>query len=228
MLRERIAQHARATLPQPAADEAIDVLDRYLRMQQRVRELGPGDLRLDAIRERFARVRQIRREELGDAVARAMFGARDQVIEVEVERRAVLADPSLTAEERTQRLDALEESLPEGERIARAAATAPLRLRGEVEQLRAAGATDAEIFAHRERVAGSAAAQRLAEVDRRRTQWTDHWNAYRVERALVLSGSISLEPDVRDARLEALRRKHFREEELPRARYLDQLELHGR
>lgn len=226
-LRERIAQHARDTLRQPAADEAIAVLDRYLRMQERVRALGAGELRLEAIRERFARVREIRREELGAAVAEAMFGDQDRVIDVEIERRALLADASLPADERERRIGALEARLPEAERRARERATAPLRLRNEVEQLRAAGATEQQIFAHRERAAGRAAAERLAEVDRRRAQWQQHWDAYRGERTRVLASSTSLAPDAREALLEPVRRKHFDADELARARYLDRLDLHG-
>jgi lipase chaperone LimK len=226
VLRERIAQHARQNLAQPAADEAIDVLDRYLRMQERVRELGPNEVTLEKIRERFARVREIRREELGEAVAEAMFADQDQVIHVEIERRAVLFDPSLAPEERNRRLRELEATLPPEERAAREAASAPLRLRDEVERMRAAGATDAEIFAHRERAVGKEAAGRLAEVDRRRARWKADWAAYRDERARILADSTSLAPDARDALLEPVRRKHFgTEEELVRARYLDQLEL---
>ena len=224
-LRERIAEHARGRLATAAADEAIDVLDRYLRMQQRVRELGSGELDLEKIRARFARVREIRREELGEAVANAMFGDRDRVIEVEIERRRVLADPSLAAEARARRLEELEQSLPAAERAARERATAPLRLRNEVERMRSAGASDADVFAFRERSVGKAAAERLAEVDRRRAQWQTHWESYKPERARVLASSRSLAPDARDARLEPVRRAHFSQDELPRARYLDRLEL---
>jgi lipase chaperone LimK len=116
--------------------------------------------------------------------------------------------------------------LPAEERLARERAMAPLRLRSEVEQMRSSGASDREIFAYRERQVGAEAAERLAEVDLRRAQWSEHWQSYGPERARVLAGSSSLAAGTRDALLEPLRRRHFVGDELARARYLDQLELH--
>ncbi len=226
VVRERIAAYAREKLAPPAADEAIDVLDRYLRMQERTLALGPGPLTLAGLRERFAQVRQIRRDELGAALASAMFGAQDRVLELELERRAVLSDASLATDERERRIAELDRNLPAEERAARERAAAPLRLRNEVEQMRSSGASDQEIFAYRERQIGRDAAERLADVDRRRALWKEHWESYGQERARILRSSTSLAPDARDALLEPLRRRHFSYAELSRARYLDQLELH--
>ena len=85
---------------------------------------------------------------------------------VDLERRDVRRDDTLSEDERAERLEALEQRLPAPVREARRRAAAPARAWSEVEALRAAGASEDEIFAARERHLGREAAERLAERDR--------------------------------------------------------------
>jgi lipase chaperone LimK len=220
VIRGRIALHVLEHLPPDAAAEAIAVLDRYLSFRRAARELAaservPGDLE-----RRWQWVRELRREHFGPELEAALYGEEEARTLVDLERREVLRDQSLSREEREQRLAALEERLPERVRAARRRAEAPLRVRREVERLRESGASEAEVFAARQRAFGAAAAERLAALDRRRADWQERLAAYRSERDALLADP-DLSAQEREAALETLRRSTFAAEELARVRALD-------
>ena len=73
-----------------------------------------------------------------------------------------------------------EGTLAPSELQARAVTEGPLRLRAQVEGLRATGeATSAEIWTLRAEAYGSSAADRLAQLDRQRTEWNERLETYR-------------------------------------------------
>jgi lipase chaperone LimK len=137
-------------------------------------------------------------------------------------RRAVLADPTLSAAERDRRLAEIDARLPAAVREARAAATAPIDELNRELAMRAAGASDAQIAAARTAALGADAAARLAELDRSRTAWDARLTRFRAARAAVLADP-QLDDAERRRRIAALLESSFTPEERIRVEALDRI-----
>jgi lipase chaperone LimK len=219
VIRQRILDEIHHRLAPPADAEAVAFLDRYLGYREAVRTLAESGGAQHDLERRLQWLRELRRDHFG-ADAEALFGTSEATLLVDLERRRVWTDPDLGPSERDERLALLEESLPEHEREARRRARAPTRVGEEVRRLRAEGADAREVFAVREEAFGSEAALRLAALDEERARWDARFDAYQVEREALLT-ELGNDPGRYRARLDALRREHFEEEELLRVRVLD-------
>lgn len=219
----RIVAEIHGRLSGEAARDAEALLDRYLLFRAELRELAEGAAAPGDLEQRLQWVRELRRKHFGASVAEALFGEREDVARIDLERRRVALDASLDTAERRERLAALEEQLPEEVREARRSARAPQRANAEVAALREAGASDDDVFALRERRFGRDAAERLASLDAERSAWEGRLEAYRAERDQLLASDdlAALNDEERAAALDALRDQHFEESEVVRVRALD-------
>ena len=203
MIRARIVAEIRARLPASAVAGAEAFFASYLGYRAAAEALFATEPASEDLERRFQRIREIRREAFGAGVAADLFAEEEHVTEVDLARRRVAQDASLSREERERRLAALEAELPEAERAARAEVRQAVDLRAAEAALRAAGAGDAEIRAERERRVGPDAAARLAELDVERAEWSARVESWRAERdALRTRGAT-------DAELAALRDERF-------------------
>jgi lipase chaperone LimK len=223
VIRQRIVDHIRSQLQGEAARDAEALLDDYLAFREELRELveaqeAPGDLE-----RRLLWTVELRRKHFSPAVADALFRAEEDTLWIDLERRRVATDASLDPDERRARLAALEEQLPESVREARSRARAPRRVRAEVAAIRAAGASEADVFALRERYFGTDAAERLATLDSQQVLWAQRLDAYRLERDdLLASGRLAeLSQTESEAALDELRHEHFDASEVIRVRAMD-------
>jgi lipase chaperone LimK len=216
VIQARIEAAIRTRLSGAARGAALD--SRPPTYRARGRTLADGELgvttRPSASRRSGAAPRQLRRGGCRRAVRRR---GRSRAVVV---ARRIAADPALSADERAA-LAALV-AWPEV-RESRAAVTAPLRLARDEAALRAAGGAPEEIQALREHAVGSEAADRLAALDQRRTEWQGRVDAYRDERAAI-DRDASLSDEQRETALEALRVRHFSGAELLRIRALDRMQ----
>lgn len=214
-LRALIVAEIEARLPATAATEAVALLDRYLEYRRQARATAErGEIPIE-LRERFTRLRELRRAVLGDAVAEAFFGGEEAVLAVDLERREILRDATLPERERERRLWEIEQRLPEHVREARAAAFRPAQLQQDEQQLRAAGGSEDEIRALRLETVGEAATERLEQLDREELEWQNRLDAYRTERARI-AGAPGLSEAERAARIADLRGARFSATELLR------------
>ncbi len=220
-VRARIVAHARRALPPDAAAEAVALLDRYLAYRERMRALATGDAAPSDLERRLQWVRELRREVFGAEIAEALFGQEEEVVRVDLERRRLAEDASLAPQERAARMQALEEQLPESIRDARRRATAPQRVRAEVDALRAAGGNDADVFALREAAFGRAAAERLAALDAERARWNARLASYTAARDAIAADS-KLAPGERRDAIDRLRSARFDAREELRVRALEE------
>lgn len=220
-IRSRIVAYIRGTLPDPAAADAEALLDTYLRYRERMRTLTMSGTPPADLDRRFQWIREERRSAFGAELAETLFGEEERVVSLDLERRAVLSDASLSRDEKARRLEEIESRLPDPVRQARRRASAPARVAREVEALRAAGASEREVFVARERELGSEAAERLASLDRENDAWQARIDAFRAERARILADA-SLSAAEREARADALLAERFDERERLRVRALEQ------
>ena len=218
-IRARIVAEITKRLPAAGAQEAIDLLDRYLAYRERVRALQASGAPNDA-QQRLAQLHDIRRETFGDASAAALFGEEEQMQSVDLQRRQLLSDQTLTPEERERSVEALEQQLPAAARQARSEATTLLHLQADEQQLREAGGSADDIHALREQRFGAEAADRLDALDGERAAWLRRLDDYRSARQKI-EGDAALTPDARARAIEALRAERFTPEERLRVAALD-------
>jgi len=217
-IRDRAVHAIGARLHAPADREAEELLDRYLAYRDRARDLTADG----TVADRLEAIRALRRETLGVATAAQLFSDEDARDDATVLAHATAEDPSLTPEERTARLAALEAALPDDVR----AATLPLRLGQEEAALAASGASPAEVHALRERTVGPEATARLEALDRERAAWQRRFDAYRAER-VAIEADASRTPAERQATIAQLRAERFAPEERRRVEALDRADVPG-
>jgi lipase chaperone LimK len=130
-------------------------------------------------------------------------------------------DEDLSEEQKQARVKELETMLPEKIRQQRAAARVHDDLRATEEEMRASGASDEELYAVRSQALGDEAAQRLADLDERRADFTRRLREYRSEKESLDSTAMD-EADKANALL-TLRQSYFSEKEIRRVNALDKL-----
>jgi len=202
--RARIVAEIARRLPEPAASEAVALLDRYLDYRTRASSLGTGGDLTEGV-ESLARLRA---EVLGPANSRALFGDDQAVAAHAAEAARIAADGSLSPDERARRIAALDAGLPAAAREARARALGPLALAKAEAQLRAHGATAEDIRKLREQTVGPEAAARLAALDERRAQWQRRLDDFRTARQAIESDA-TLDVAERDRRIQELVTERF-------------------
>ncbi len=218
-IRARIVAAIESRLPRDAAHAAIDLLDRYLTYRDRAQRVPAAATTPE---ERLQQLHALRRAVFGVADAEALFADEDARDGVTVERLRLAADPSLSAEERQARVQALEAQLPESERAARNAALLPAQLARDEAQLRAAGGSDAEVRTLREAAVGPEGADRLEALDRQRADWQARVDQYRAERDSI-EQDVTRTPEERSAAIASLLAERFTPQEQIRVRALERI-----
>ncbi len=224
-LRARIEAEIARRLSPDAARDATAFLDRYLRYRADAANTA-SDARLAAsadLERRLQWLRELRTQHFGPELAATLFGDEERALVVAIDERRVESDASLSEAQKTARLEALEQQLPDSVRRAREASAAPLRLFQAEQQLRARGGSEAELRALREGMVGTEATARLEERDRSRLAWNQRLDAYRAERDAIVANS-ALDPAARKAAIEAVRAEHFDARERIRIRVIDEID----
>lgn len=105
-----VHDHIAARLQPPAQQEAIELWERYLRYRQAVSRLngyGVGQQNLARTKEFLAQRLALRKQVLQD-VALTWFGTEEAADQEQMERLEIMADQSLTPQQRKDRLTALD------------------------------------------------------------------------------------------------------------------------
>ena len=215
-IRARVLAAIRERLDEPAAGQAVALLDKYMSLRQAARDQKDG---LGSEAEPSARleaIRRLRREHFTEDEASALFGAEEQEDAVAAAKSEIARDPKLSPEERAEKIAALDAELPEEARKAREESRQPLNQQAEEASLRAAGATDEEIRQHRVATVGVEAADRLQDLDQQRADFQQRVDAFRQERARLVAS----DPDARRVAELALLEKSFSPPEQLRVRAL--------
>ncbi|MBW8807882.1 MAG: hypothetical protein JF591_03420, partial [Lysobacter sp.] len=151
----------------------------------------------------MARVRALRRERLGQALADSWYAQEERDYDRADARRKLWADRSLDPAERARRLAELDADLDPQQRELQARSAqldVAMQQSREFERNRTDAGTR---FAQREALYGRDAAQRLAELDQRKAQWNDRVRSYAAQRQRVLA-DLDLSDAQRQQRLSGL------------------------
>ena len=218
----RIQAEIGKRLGPPADAQATEFLGRYMSYRDRARALGAGHSEEAGLRERFQRVRDLRREMFGEEVADRLFGQEDAAAEIAITQREIAEDPSLSDQEKAARIAELYDDLPEPMRKAREESMAAIKLRQDEEKMRRDGADEEQIRRMRVERFGEEAADRLDALDREDAEWSSRLLAFRQERQRIRSDS-SLTAEQREGAVARLMEELFDERERIRVLALDEI-----
>jgi len=194
-------------LPPSQATQAEHLLDAYLAYKRALadleRKLPATSDAVSSARQRLAAMQQLRAAYFSADEIAGLFGASDAYDQDALARLAINSDKTLSAAQRTQKLAALDAALSPQAREERAAPTRVLKLEEAVAQARAQGADDNEVYRMRAAELSSAAAARLADLDREVADWQRRIASYQAQRRQLLQDGAG------DAALQQLRDAGF-------------------
>ena len=197
-----------------AARQAKDLFARYVQFKSALkaqRPAKPVGRSVDMLREGLRMMLALRATYFNDVESRALFGPQDAEASAALARMAIEQDPALDAQQRRERLAALDARLPAGVRADREAPLAVVHLEEAAQQIRAQGGSEDDVYRMRAAATSPEAANRLADVDRDEAAWKARIAAYQAQRGAAMSAPGS-DAD-RQAALSDLRNRLFTPEE---------------
>ncbi|OUS27361.1 hypothetical protein A9Q99_15270 [Gammaproteobacteria bacterium 45_16_T64] len=190
---DRIREFIQQQLEEPAESEAIAVLDRYLEYKKALVEVEESlgyDIESSGNAADYATMFRLRRETrisyLGQEIYDAFFADEDKKAEYTVAQMALRADDSLSDAEKREKERELERLLPPKEQEHKNLERVRNELNERVQEAKARGASENEIFHLRTEVYGYEAARRFASADKESKAWDLRFSVYREQRQLIL------------------------------------------
>ena len=227
LLRQGIADY----LPQPAEDQALEILSQYLAYQNALQEqinLGSYQLQsggIEGYRQAFELRNQLRTQYLGAEVASAFFAEEEAYDFYTVTRLELANNTSLTDAERTAQLSVLEEQLPEQYLNVRKKQQSRIAINEEINILRKNNASIYELQDTWTQHYGAEAAQRLVTLEVKRQEWDDRYQDYNQQRQSLQETGLG--DDAFESQLNALQQSLFTESEQKRIQALDKINEDG-
>ncbi len=175
-----------------AARQAKDLYARYVRFKTALKEqrpMKPLGRSVDTLREGLRRMLALRATFFSDTESVALFGPQDADAQSALARMAIEQDPSLSADQRRERLAAYDAQLPASVREAREAPLLVSRLEDAAQKIRAQGGSEDDVYRMRAAATSPEAANRLADLDRDEAAWKARIASYRAQRSAVLSSA---------------------------------------
>ena len=201
------------------ADAAKKLLDKYLAYKRelvKVEQAQKPEGGIKAIKLRFTAMQELRAKIFSPQENEGMFGFDDAYDSDAIARLEISQDSSLSADQKRERLAALDAAMPKALREDREAPRQIIRLEERAAEMRAKGASEQDIFKMRAKELNPEAAARLAEVDKEEAAWKARINAYLAERSKLLKQFADAPASERDAAITKLQQSKFSAEEIPR------------
>lgn len=221
---EAITAHIRAELqrrlPPPQALKAQRLLALYIEFKRELVDLEAkpelAGNAVAAIRRRMLAVQDLRGRYFSAAEVEGMFGFEDAYDQDAVARLEISQDPTLSTQQKQQRLAALDAAMPETLRKEREASNQVVRIEQQAQALRALGASEDDVYRMRAKEFDPQAAARLADVDREEAAWKARIARYQDERNKLLKAQANATESERQTVLAQLQQTYFTEAERPR------------
>lgn len=219
-IRTILADWVRHQQDDAAATQVLALFDRY---RQWLHAFASGDYtagNYDSVEAQFLARHSAREQILGKAWSDALYQQEDAYDAFSLQRSRILR-ADMSSREREQALATLEAQLPIEVAQAYQKQRALQQLSSTEQALRANGASNADIYQLRSQQFGSAAAERLSELDQQRAAWQQRYQQYQDQRQQILTASLS-DAD-QQQQLTNLREQLFTPAEALRAQALDRL-----
>lgn len=198
MIKEDIALN----LVSPAKEQALKLFDDYIAYKYALADLEasldtPEDYEIhdiERMRSQLQQMRNVRREYLSSDAVDAFFGFDEMYDDFMLARLEVQNNQQLSAQEKQQQLDGLEDSLPQDVKIMREETQRISQVFLLTEEVKKQGGTEQDVYDINEQEFGQEAAQRLQVLEQQRQQWQN-----RVNRFMVKKHSIEQDENLSDA-----------------------------
>lgn len=227
---KRIEEYIRLTLPHPASEKAAAILQAYLdynRSQKRFEPAsGPSTDKkafLTELRKAVSDRMDRRREYLEPDVVTAFFGEEEAYDAFTLRRLDVESDESLSLVEKEEKINQLEEQLPEAKKESRRRFRQELALQNQIQELQKIQGNEDQIHELHAGFYGREAADRLAGLDQKRSDFSRRIDSYRERKEKIMNTS-ALDHQEKQARIEALESKTFTETELREVRIRERIQ----
>lgn len=208
-IRAEIERELDRRLKPAAAAQAKLLLGRYLDYKRALvgleQQLPPEADLLKSARARMAAMQKMRARFFSPAESAGLFGFSDAYDRDALARLEVSQDPNLSLTQRSERLALLDKQLSPAMREAREAPVRVIRTEEAVQQMRAQGATDDEVYRLRAAAFSPEGASRLAQLDQEEAAWKSRMQTYLAQRAAL--------PPNAGTQLQQLRDRYFTSEE---------------
>ncbi len=227
---DRLTLLIQQRLDSPAQEEALALLNNYIEMKRALSDLEQqigsglnqyGSSALDAHRARLQMVSDLRRQYLGDDAAQAFYGETEDFDHYMLDRMALTANNELSGQEKERALVDLMEQAPESVKPRLSDEYKMQRLRVDVSDLKAQGASAQEIYDARALVLGEDAAGRLLKVEEAQAEWNGRYAQYTEQRQAIESSNMDT-VEQQDA-VRALQQDLFSDNEVRRVQALDRI-----
>lgn len=222
----RIHHHIRSTLSSPAREQALAIVDNYLKYRLALEEISAPvlDAGLEAVQDMETTLesrKAMRREYLGVDIADKLFSEEEHYDDYTLERLKIQGNTQLNDQEKAAQLFQLEQK------------TDPTLLRFQREQkkweafkheiaaLTETQVSDDTFYNVYERYYGTDAANRLLALQKQRQQWRQRYQEYSHLRLQYDNSNLSA--DDKKAHIEALRQSMFNPREQMRVAVLDRM-----
>lgn len=207
---ERIRQHLRAQLRQPALDQALSLLADYIAYKTALVELEqafPVVTDIQALRSRHDAVQRLRASLFSAEAHRAFFAAEEAFDRFTLERLAILHDENIPGTDKAAMIESLREGMPEEMQDLLVPQIHQV-LTEQTQALQAAGADAGQIRELRLSLVGPDATGRLEALDVQRQQWQQRVAEFSAEREAIMQHPGLAEAD-RQRAIEELATQRF-------------------
>lgn len=220
---ELVREDIKINLKEPALSEAMALFENYIDYKLTLVELeqqlqAPADYEMNDIelmRAQLDKLRNLRKEHLGDEVSDAFYGFDDVYDDYMLNRIEIINNRQLTEEEKQQQLTGLQEQLPPGLQTMRDETARISNAFEAVEQMKQDGASSEEVFQYNSQQFGQQAAFRLQELESQRTAWRERIDDYLWEKADIETDP-QMSAQEKQKAIEALQQNRFSATELKR------------
>ena len=217
LIQMRIKEYLGKTLTGDALAQAELILQQYLDFKEALADPAyfAGNIssnNLSQLAEQLTAQRELRDRFLSPEVVEVFFGQSDALDDYTLQRLLILSDHTLDAGQKEEALVDLKSQQPERLQKKEAHTQRMKEIKQQVEQLRASGADDHEVFQFRTEALGVEAAQRFQELDDQRAQWQKRVEEYLSARQEILDHS-GISAEEKAKQIEAIKNSRFNNKE---------------
>ncbi len=223
---DRIHHHIRSTLPSPAQEQALAIVDNYLKYRLALEEISAPalDAGLEAVHDMETTLesrKAMRREYLGLDIADKLFLEEEHYDDYTLARLKIQGNTLLNDQEKASQLFQLEQNTDPTLLHFQHEQKKWTAFKHEIATISEKQVSDDTLYNVYERYYGPDAANRLLELQKQRQQWQQRYQEYSQLRLQYDNSNLS--PDDKKTQIEALRQSLFNPREQMRVAVLDRM-----
>ncbi|XID74587.1 lipase secretion chaperone [Alkanindiges sp. WGS2144] len=209
---QQVQQHLNQILAPTAAQQAMDLWQRYLKYREAESKINVNSSTSDPdhLQQVFNALNHLRQQYFDATEMTALFGDEMTYNQYTIDRVNIMQNKSLSANEKAQQLKQRFAQLPPDLQKNLSDMSKLQDLRELTQQIKQHHGSKAELRQMREQLVGAAAADRLEQLDQRRENWQTRINDYLSQRDAILN-STQADQD-KKAAIDALRNRQFASE----------------